>query len=650
MGPGQELENPKGTGDPRPQLGFREPMQRNATLAVVLLLLAAISLAWWSSSSVPAASAGLGPSTGAVGFEPELALVPGAQESPNLPESGDSAPIQTVLASRAEDLPGECIDHHDLEGVPGVRLTFLTGKQPAGSAVSDEKGQFRLSVGLEELDDVHVEPPAGWWCVKHGPKRGVYQVRLAKDDVSPLRAKLVDRWKGDALPEFTVKLVGPNGWEEVQSSDEQGLIQSETLFESGVISVRETTEEFGEGMGGRELASHAHTAAGAEPQLASIVLDGGATYFMDLDNPGGVPLSQLRANLTTLSYIENGFGQSMAEFGTILHPGKSPWVRMHWQVPKSQVPVLLVEDLVGRWRGYATVEHGIGVHQTPVMIRLESRIRVSGHVYGANGEPVQDALVQFDLAQSRGFHCSMRTSVLGLYVFDGVPPGTYEVQAHEEKSGRAELELIVSGTDPLEQNIRLEPYDVGGDVSGTVRSLSGTFKERSWVNLVPLNNVQQLPNRVGFIVWSEVGGVMEGRYKIEALAAGEYRFDFYFRSDYDFEPHNVIRRASAGGTDFLVRDDVERYGVSIYPMDEALSGRFMDANLRLVDVAGNVLYDGLASGYGRPRCLAEGEEFSWSIQLDGYQPQSGGREAYEALERIGRVRRAVLMKPLPSSD
>jgi hypothetical protein len=623
-------------------------MQRNLLLGLLILFIAGGVALWLKGESRAADGINqLDLQRGSVApLQPSAGIQEGAGPDP-WARAEDRDP---TTVTRSSGLLGRCIDHHDLEGIPGTRVTFLSSGARVGSSESDDGGDFQLRLSGPSFDEVQIDPPKGWWCVKHGIKGEEYQVRLARDDVSPLRAKLVDRVSGDPLPFYTVKLQGPEGWDEILSSDEKGLLESETLFAAGEIILSATEEEFGAFRPRTALAVHAHKPSGAAPPVVSIPVTGGATYYIALENPAKIPLHMLGASLSHPWNLEDGesFGGNVR--GARIHPGKYPWTRTHWSLPNSQKPHLVVEDFAGRWRGYAPVDSSPGVHQTPVSIRLEPRIRLSGHVFNAQGEPVQGAQVQLLNAEDGEYVNGVATSVLGLYVLEGIKPGAYRLTALGVMDGRAEMEFPVAGAEPLVQDLHLEPYLVGGDVEGRVRSLSGAYKNQTVVSLKPVDTASKLPTRWATVVWEEVGPVVEGHYKFADVAAGEYGIRLARVWVFDVQQDAVTVRAGAGGVDFVVCDDVRRYPKRFKAVDKTTGEPLPDAMLRLAAAAGEMLYEGTLAGYTEPIFLAQGEDFTWLIRHDGYESQSGTRATYEGMDRGGQYEKRVPLDPLPKSD
>lgn len=201
-------------------------------------------------------------------------------------------------------------------------------------------------------------------------------------------------------------------------------------------------------------------------------------------------------------------------------------------------------------RGMALQYVNLGTKPTegarrPIVLRLTGAGTVSGVVTGADGEPVESALVELtvDATGSRemvgpgvqpghvqtalrlgeGVGLSAVTDAEGYYVIDGAPPLAYVATARLGRmEGRAEDLVVVDAYGPVSANIQITR---GGTISGYVvdgddRPLSGALVTANALRRLPGGTLRRPSVRSGpdgqFVLY----GVDEGSWRLSVTAAG----------------------------------------------------------------------------------------------------------------------------------
>ena len=539
-------------------------------------------------------------------------------------------------SERSGALLGTCITYLDSAPLAGVALTFLHESEVVAVAYSDEGGSFEIELPGGGFDEVRVRAPAGWWCAEHGLRDDVYRVLLAPGDVGPLRATLVDRNTGERVPHYLLRLRDAEGWSETVKSDAQGRLQSEVYFTRGPIAVEVLPEEIGGQRSGYLAAYIEHVPGGNAPAWKSIALTVGATYRLDLDNPGLVPIKRLRAYLTTLRWVD-----LMVESPTAaasVREGELPWTRFSGPAAWVDDLYLVVTDSGGQWQGSALVHSKLGVQPEPVAIRLGRMLRVRGRVFDLRGEPVARADVTLTPmgGDAAGRERESSTNGTGLFLLEGVRPGAYELFVRHTRAGMA-TERIELTTESEDIKLTLEPYNVAGDVAGVVRSLSGGFRGDLTLSLRPAEGESgDLPARMIRVAWQEVGAGFEAPFRFEGVPTGRYHLETFLRQeDFDVSPSQQVVIPPDETLDILVRDDKPRFRMDFLVLD-ALTDEWLDeSQVRILDSSGELAYEGPAMGWKAARLFAEGETMQWKVHHPGYHSKFGGRAEFDALTEDG---------------
>lgn len=526
----------------------------------------------------------------------------------------------------------QCLESLTVTPVPGVRVRFLAEGQPLAAGRSDEQG--RLAVVLEApADEVLVEPPPGWWCVRHGSKAGGYEVRLASSNRGPLRATLIDAATAEPIPEYVLVVRDGEGWSETLQSDAHGLLVGRTLFGPTTLALITAPEEFGASwVRPYRLALHEHRPQGATPPTARIAITVGPTYQLALDNPGEVPLADLRAYLTFEAWKHEVVDNRARAHA--VRPGEAPWVRFPRSHRWSDPPYLVVADTGKRWVGHVRVESWEGRHEGLLPVKLERVVRVRGHVVDAEGNNVSRAQVELQPVGASGAAPRRGTSNgPGNFFIDAVTPGSYELLVRHTTAGRARLRIEVDPANEELIDVVLEPFAFAGDISGVVRSLSGEFEGTLNLVLVPTEDADEdlAVRRIG-LRWEEENGERLGRFRFETVADGTYELHATVRGrSYEVLPEIQALTPPREGLELVVRDDVERRQLHFLAVDEETADYLEGAHLRLVDSTGAIVFDGDPGELRELPRFAEGEAFEWKLEVEGYVPLSGDRRAFEEL-------------------
>ena len=583
-------------------------------------------------------------SGGGTGTRDALAPSDGAGAGHGTSHLAETAPGTSPTAGARIDHsePGEaalvgalevrCLESLTVTPVPGVRVRFLAEGRALADGRSDADGH--LAVVLEAAaDEVLVDPPPGWWCVRHGAKGEAYEVRLAPSDRGPLRATLVDAATAEPIPDYVLVVRDGEGWSETLQSDAQGLLVGRTLFGPSTLALITAPEEFGASwVRPYRLALHEHRPQGAAPPAARIPIVVGPTYRLALDNPGQVPLGDLRAYLTFEAWkhdvVENR-GQAYA-----VRPGDAPWVRFPRVQRWSEPPSLVVADTSKRWVGHVRVESWKGRHEGLLPLKLERVARVRGHVVDAEGNDVSRAQVELQPVGADGAAPRRGTSNgPGNFFIDAVTPGSYELLVRHTTAGRARLRIEVDPANEEPIDVVLEPFAFAGDISGVVRSLSGEFEGMLDLRLIPTEDADEdLAVRRIQLRWEEENGERIGRFRFESVADGTYELHASIRwQSYQILPEIQALTPPREGLELVVRDDIERHHMHFFAVDEETEDYLDDAHLRLVDGNGTLVFDGNSDVLRGQPLFARGEPFEWKLEVEGYLPRSGDRRAFEEL-------------------
>lgn len=608
---------------------------RRWLLAIPLLLVAiGLHLATRTTSGSPADGA-LNPGGDRTQAPEAQAPLPQAQVlAAQRENNGPPSPEQ--LAARSGDLIGSCIDHWSAAPVPDLTLKLRAAGETLATCTSDESGAFQASLGAEAFESIELASGSPWWLVAQEYVDGQHLLRLAPHDVGPFRARLVDAATGERIPEYVIRLEDSKGWGETLQSDGEGLIESSLLLARGSLKFHASSEETSNQFRNPVLATHEHTPRGASPPLVSLAIEIGPTYRVHLENPGGVPLANLRAYLAPPMWMEEVIGDSAEAF--TVHPGKPNWVRFPRDAQWGEDSHLIIADTGGRWCGHSPVDLGPGRHEDPVHLRLERRLRFRGRVQDSDDEPVARTVIELIPVSADGLGPSRmaNSNGLGNFLFENLAPGDYELFARHRQAGMRRMRVKVTddSKDPL--LVRLEPVPFAGDVAGTVRSLSGSYRDPLTVLLSPLGDIaDEVPTRQIRVPWNEVGGSWEAPFRFEGVPHGKYELiSLVMKGDYAIEPATTKLSPPAEQVDLVVRDDHPRFRIGFTVIDGD-SGRWLKgAQLRLIDQAGMVIFEGNVTDWRPTRRFADGEEFDWKVHCPGFVSQRGKRAEFDARTSI----------------
>lgn len=554
-----------------------------------------------------------------------------------------AARSETSADGRGAALPLRVRAEHYLggEGLPGARFELSSDGQLLASATTGPDGRATLPArGSTQAD---VEPPAGYWVQRlleretaAGP---LLVARLAPDTHGPLRALLVDAAAGDPLPAYILRLASPEGWTETLESDAEGRLESQVLFPAGTLELRSTEEECGHERGGWTLARIDFQPAGAEPPLLRIPIEVGPIYELSLRGWEGRPLAHLSAHLIS----EDWAWEIDAEVdpGARVREGERPWVRFSEDLSWLDSPRLVLLGPNGRWRGVASVDAGSGRHPSPVPITLERLATVRARVLDGKGAELARAELELEGLMPGGLLRWGSSNGRGRVAFEGLPAGSYALRAVHPTGGSLETRLDLGLGQELERELVLEPYEDGGEVSGVVRSESGTFAGTCVAILTPRGE-SGAPRRTQSLGWQRVGGSLEARFRFLAVAREDYELRLALPRDaYEVSPALLELSPPELGADFVIEDSREVFRLTFYPVD-ATTGRWLgEAHLVVRGEGGALLYEGTASGWESPRAFAEEEELTWRLSKPGYITERGDRAAFTARGRA-HLRTAVV--------
>lgn len=335
--------------------------------------------------------------------------------------------------------------------------------------------------------------------------------------------------------------------------------------------------------------------------------------------------------------------------GSPLRPGKLPWVRLSTTWSWMEDPQLVVTDTGGRWLGHASVESSSGVDQAPVPIRLERTVRVRGRVLDADGERVAKAQVQLSLADAPPLSMPRMTDSngLGIFIIDGVPPGTYDLVARHNTAGACSVRVSVHPSDEERRDYHLEPFDVAGDIAGVVTSLSGGYHGRMMLLLSPMEDKDdKIPNRSIRVPWTREGTGYVGHFRFASVPKGRFSLRAStFGDSFRVTPGHQTVEAPLQALTLLVEDDAERFLLRIRVVDKLSGDWLVDARLRVTDSAGTVLYDDKAVEWSPAERYGEDEQILWEVSAQGYVSERGGRGAFD--RRYGSRSRQALIQLMP---
>gem|GEM_PF-3588694 len=605
------------------------------SLAALGLLAATLALLWLAELLPPQGEGGGRGSLDPAGSASDPHVDPGPEPLPRVAaEPGErAAPAAldtTADAPRQGWVRGSCVEHLNLAPLAGIELRFLAGDEVIATTRSEADGAFALEIPTE-FARIELAPGQGRWLVEREERGDEHLLRLAPRDLGPFRGRLVDAATDEPLPDYVVELVDARGWRRTLCSDGRGRLELSGLFARGPIEFRGCAEELGPERARRLLAVHEHRPAGASPPSVSIALPSGPTYRLRLEMPPGLTPTDLRASIAPRSWTLERVADYAETFP--LRAGDPPWVRFPLEVVRAQEAQLVVTDAARRWSGQSPVEAGPGLHPSPVPLRLERRAYLRGRVVDDSGEAVPRAQVELARVGDSTSDGPRRTDSngLGTFHFEGLEAGRYELFARHRRSGLGRLALEV-GTETSEPVVlRLEAHDLAGDVAGLARSLSGSFRGPVLIELLPLGSTAELvPRRRLRPRWEEHGGAWEAPFRFEGVPRGRYELRSTAEEvEFVVEPRARELSPPAEGLDLLVRDDLPRYRLGLLVVD-ADSGRWIHgAQLRIVDAAGELAFEGTATHWGPPRRFADGEDFSWVLEHPGHVSQSGDRAAFD---------------------
>ncbi|MCB9916426.1 MAG: carboxypeptidase regulatory-like domain-containing protein [Planctomycetes bacterium] len=559
----------------------------------------------------------------------EIALAPAGAA-----RDGASAARTVAGAAAGRGFDGRAEDWLGGGGLAGAGFVFVTD---AGAihAVSDAQGDFAIDCAPSALTEVRVTPPAEHWTLEHGfverEDGPLYRARFAPLTHGPLLARLVDASTGEALPEYVVRVAGSEGWSEVLVSDAAGLARSAVLFPAGVLAFHATVEERGETAFDDLLATAEFQPRGAEPEALRVGLPSGPTYTLQLELPATLSSDRLSAHL--VEGVRAWDLDAEIEVGQPLRGGATPWVRFAWNASWMDEARLVLLGPGGRWRGEAPVDTSPGRHREPVHIRVEAMAALRGRVLDAEGAPVARAELELDGGDARAPQSRWtETNGRGMFTLEGLPEGSYVLTAVHDVAGSLTTRVDVSLVDGERRDFTLDPYAVGGEVTGTVRSLSGEFDAIGFVYLQPLQEPGEkpLPRRRQELRWERVGVDYVAAFRFRSVARARYSLGLSLPgSPYLAEPETCEVTPPSLAHEFLVRDDKEFHRLSFYPVDAGTGEYLRDVHLVMKDAQGEETYSGPLSHWYGSRLYAEDEVLTWTLTKSGYLVASGNRRAFD---------------------
>lgn len=610
-------------------------------LLLLLMLALAAGFAMWPAGD-PLEELGLEPghSSQTVGTKGELQ--PRAMSASS--EATQAGAASSAQRSAAFSFTGHAEDWLASEVVVGARLDFRT-RDGHASAVSASDGHFDVRLEPALVEDVEVGAPEGYWTFAHGFEERSpephYLARFAPLTHGPFHARLVDSITREPLPEYVVRVQGEDDWSETLRTDAEGILRTQVLYTKGKLTLYTTEEEFGEEQGGHFLARTDFAPAGAHPSLATIAIDSGPTYRLIIDKPAELKLGSLRTYLVDAEWVDDL--QREHDFGQELRAGSPTWVRFNENYSWVEDGHLVLLGPGGRWRGVVQVDTEPGLHADPVHVRVESMARLLGVVLSATGEGVARADVELNAVGGEadsdrgGVSRWALSNGRGNFAFEGLPPGPYTLSIRHQTQGAltTPVDLAVNSRDRRE--FKLDPFSVGGDIEGTVRSRSGEFHGPTTVFLTPIESGDEPapPPRTQRLRWAREGAEHVARFKFIGVADAKYRIRILARgAPFLTTPARLELTPPSSNADFEIDDENAVYYLSFNPLDDSTGGWLRDVHLNVSGATGEELYSGPTGGWRRAsaRPFAEDEKLSWELRKPGYVTARGDRSAFKGFK------------------
>lgn len=558
----------------------------------------------------------------------------------------DPAPIAAELANAPASerrsgsvsrLRGRAIERSAGRPMAGVTVRCLSGNAVMAEAQSGEDGLFELAVEPRTDSRVEAEAPAGFWIVEpsivpkaHHWAGAPLEIVLAPADLAPFRGRALDSVTGDPVPRFVMRIFGVESAYETVQTDDGGAFVTEGLFPAGVVRVQWNAPGFSSWIPIGE-SEHAHRPHVGHSVAATIRVHVGPTYRLRLKKPPEIGIEHLGARLVPGDQVDDPPpGEAEDER---IEPGDPPWVRFppHAEIESSSA-WLVVRTHGGAYEGRARVATTTGIQPTPVEIRLEALATIRGTVVDASEVPVAGAEVRLvcldGASSSRGPALCAGT---GLFLFEGVPPGDYALNAVDRAAGSAALKVTLQPGEEQRPLIRLEPYPIGGDVEGIVRSTTGRYQRGATLTLRPTDAALQALTRHAAAEWMEEGGGVVGRFRFQDVPRGSYVLTATLGlAPFLLEPEELAVAPPAAGLEFLVRDEEEALRIGIVVVDAGTGAVVEDALLCVTDASGAVLFDGPIDDWPARRKIPVSHPFVWSVRAAGRSEAHGDRSELRA--------------------
>jgi hypothetical protein len=253
---------------------------------------------------------------------------------------------------------------------------------------------------------------------------------------------------------------------------------------------------------------------------------------------------------------------------------------------------------------------------------MESAGSVAGLVSSAQGEPLSDALVVLGRARADGsmeWQRRVRTDADGTYALGGVEPGAYQVRASESSHAPETVDLNVPRRSETRRDFQLDPLPIAGDVSGAIRSRTGTYR-----NPILLWLHGEGSRRDGTVKWEREGVEWVGRFSFEDLPHGEYTLFAQAMLGEKMEPASVRVTPPDSSVALTVLDQAQPDPIAFTVIDAATREPLPSFEVRLWNDETMGFYVTLPSVHQNERLgtlLPEGS--SWMVRVGGYQLASG---------------------------
>ncbi len=604
-------------------------------LALLLVVLGVLALQLSSESGAlealaPEADAE-GLSWSQRGLEDEVGLAPAPSDVSERPATQRDQ--LTSFTGRAEHWLTD-------ESLPPASFVFRTTDERV-EVRSQADGSFEVPLDPLTLVEVEVQAPLGFWTLEHGLEESaqgpLYRARFAPSSIGPFRARLVDEATREPLPEYVVKVCGVEDWSEVVVTDAQGLFQTEVLFPAGPLQLMASEEERGVYAADfSSLAQLEFVPTGAKPPLVTLGIRSGPTFTLIVDKPSELELKQLTAYVIGAAWVEDI--DTEVEFGRSLHPGPPVWVRFVQDPKGMRDPQLVLLGPGGRWRGLVAIDGRPGWHADPLHIAVKRMAGLRGRVVDARGEGVPRAKLELSFLDGElPIGHRALSNGRGNFAFETLPTGAYSLTISHQFSGSLTTALHLTEHDEERQRFELEPFVVGGAVSGTVSSVTGEFRGGGTMILRPLpgEDTKVLPRRSQQLEWRREGAVYVAHFEFSAVADARFGLSLSLpRHPFESSPKVHEIQPPALGLEFVVHDDREVFKLNFNAFDDSTKEWLSGVHLKLTGARGEEIYSGLMSGWMSERAFAEDESFTWELSKAGYITERGDHSAF----RKGRGR------------